>query len=244
MARAVGMDKRRHVAPPKEKLIISVIQQKGGAGKTTLAVHLAHMIADLRPQWRVMIADADPQGSALNWISRGLEKGDQAVTATPIARDGDGKGLRRELEALEADVVIIDLPPAIEAISLRAALYADIMLVPVGASPLDIEAAGAAVSVCQEAMSIDPRKTMILVPSRIRSGTASARELRPVLERWGTVSQASLSLRVAYSDAALSGEGIHSYAPASDAYREMAHLAREVFTHIESRQEENARQAL
>ena len=237
MKRAKGRSKRRNVKPPQHKVVISVIQQKGGVGKTTLSVHLAHMIADLRPKWKVVVADADPQRSALQWVERGVSHGYTQVSATPIAQDGEGKTLRRELQDLEADVVVIDLPPAIESISLRAALYADIMLVPVGASPLDIEAAQAAVNVCQEAMDLDPRKRMLLVPSRIRSGTASARELRPVLETWGQVSEATLSLRVAYSDAAVSGEGIQSYAPRSDAYQEVALLTRETLAMIESAEE-------
>ena len=61
MKRSKGLDKRRHTAPPANKIVISVIQQKGGVGKTTLSVHLAHLIADLRPKWRVMVADADPR---------------------------------------------------------------------------------------------------------------------------------------------------------------------------------------
>ncbi len=237
MKRAKGLSKRRHTKPPSHKVVISVIQQKGGVGKTTLSVHLAHMIADLRPKWNVIVADADPQQSARQWVERGISHGHTAVSAVAIAGDGEGKALRKELQELEADVVVIDLPPAIESISLRAALYADIMLVPVGASPLDIEAAQAAVNVCQEAMDLDPRKQMILVPSRVRQGTASARELRPVLESWGQVSEATLSLRVAYSDAAVSGEGIQSYAPRSDAYREISLLTREILTIIENREE-------
>ena len=234
MKRSKGLDKRRHTAPPSNKIVISVIQQKGGVGKTTLSVHLAHLIADLRPKWRVTIADADPQGSALQWVERGHGQGFDLVEAMAIAQDGEGKRLRRELEEIDADVVVIDLPPAIESISLRAALYADLMLVPVGASPLDIEAAQAAVNVCYEAMDLDPRKKLLLVPSRVRSGTTAARELRPVLEEWGQVSKATIALRVAYSDAAVGGEGIHTYAPQSDAYREMAYLTREVLEIIES----------
>ena len=238
MKRSKGLDKRRHTAPPANKIVISVIQQKGGVGKTTLSVHLAHLIADLRPKWKVMVADADPQGSALQWVERGHSQGFELVGAMAIAQDGEGKKLRRELEEIDADVVVIDLPPAIESISLRAALYADLMLVPVGASPLDIEAAQAAVNVCYEAMDLDPRKKLLLVPSRVRNGTASARELRPVLEEWGQVSKATIALRVAYSDAAVGGEGIHTYAPQSEAYREMAYLTREVLEIIESEKEQ------
>lgn len=239
MKRSKGMDKRRHVDPPKHKVVVSVIQQKGGVGKTTLSVHLAQMIADLRPKWQITVADADPQQSALKWVDRGRSHGFDQVDGVSIAQDGEGKKLRKELQNIDADVVVIDLPPAIESISLRAALYADIMLVPVGASLLDIEAAQAAVNVCHEAMDLDPRKRMLLVPSRIRNGTAAARELRPVLEEWGEVSKSTISLRVAYSDAAVSGEGIHTYAPQSDAYREVAYLTREILEMIEERKGES-----
>ena len=212
--------KRRHVAPPAKKLIISVIQQKGGAGKTTLAVHLAHMIADLRPGWRVAVADADPQRSASQWLARGAARGVEGVSGVVIAEDGEGKQLRAELTAIES-------------LSLRAALYADLMLVPVGASTLDLEAARAAVNVCQEAMELDPRKRMLLVPSRVRAGTSSARELRPALEQWGRVSDVSVSLRVAYSDAATSGEGINTFEPEGQGFIEFVRLASEVLGLLE-----------
>ena len=225
--------KRRHTAPPSKKVIISVIQQKGGAGKTTLAVHLAHMITELRPGWRVAVADADPQRSASQWIARGEARGIGGVRGVVIAEDGEGKSLRAELTAIEADVVLIDLPPAIESLSLRAALYADVMLVPVGASTLDLEAARAAVNVCQEAMELDPRKRMLLVPSRVRAGTSSARELRPALARWGQVSDVGISLRVAYSDAATSGEGINTFEPEGQGFIEFVRLASEVLEMIE-----------
>ena len=232
MAKKKSRAKNRRA--PDKKIIISVIQQKGGVGKTTLTVHLAHMLAALRPKWRVAVADADPQQSASQWISRGTSLGVSGVQGVQVATDGEGKLLRKELTSIDADIVVIDLPPAIESISLRAALYADIMLIPVGASTLDIEAAEAAVNVCMEAIELDARKKMILVPSRIRSATASAKELRPILEKWGTVSKTSLSLRVAFSDAATSGEGIHSFAPSSPADQEMFQLTQEVLKYIES----------
>ena len=225
--------KRKHVEPPKKKIVISVIQQKGGAGKTTLTVHLAHMIADLRPKWRVMVADADPQQSALQWLNRGLRRGVSSLQGVAVAQDGEGKTLRKELAEMEADVVLIDLPPAIESISLRAALYADVMLIPVGASTLDLEAARAAVNLCHEARELDPRKRMLMVPSRIRSATSSARELRPALEAWGDVSDVSISLRVALSDAAASGEGINTFEPQGSASIEFIRLASEVLELIE-----------
>jgi chromosome partitioning protein len=233
MNRVKGKAPRRLTAPPENKVVISIIQQKGGVGKTTLTVHLAHMIAALRPKWKVAVADADSQQSAMQWINRGRAQGISSVTGYCVAQDGEGKSLRKDLSKIDADIVLIDLPPAIESISLRAALYADIMLVPVGASTLDIEAAKAAVNVCHEAQELDPRKRLLLVPSRVRTQTASARDLRPVLEQWGEVSNATIALRVAYSDAATYGEGIDRFAPNTTAYREMAYLCNEVLGLIE-----------
>jgi len=210
------------------KQVISIIQQKGGVGKTTLAVHLAHELRAQTPGLRVAIADADPQQSACKWIARGQANGIDGITAVHVAADGDGKHLRREIEEIKADLVIIDLPPAIETVSLRAALYADVILVPVGASALDIEAGRAAIDVCQEALDLDSSKAYLIVPSKIRQSTAAGREIASVLKTWGPVARTSLGLRVALADAATAGQGINDYAPSSSAHREVAALAKEV----------------
>jgi chromosome partitioning protein len=213
-----------------QKKIISVIQQKGGVGKTTIAVHLAHEIKKQHPKLKVAIADADPQQSATRWIRRGQANDINSIEAFTVASDGEGKKLRHELAAIDAELILVDLPPAIESVSLRAALYADLMLVPVGASPLDLEAARGAIDVCEEALELDNSKKFLLVPSKVRTSTKAGKELRSVLSEWGPVSQATIGLRVHLSDAAISGEGIHTYAPQSPAHKEIQRLAREVFT--------------
>ncbi len=210
------------------KQIISVIQQKGGVGKTTLAVHLAHEFRLQNPGMRVVVADADPQQSAYKWVTRGNANGSNGVTAVLVAADGDGKTLRQELEAIQADLVILDLPPAIESVSLRAALYADVILVPVGASALDIEAGQAAISVCRDATTMDKTKTYLIVPSKIRQSTAAGRELSTVLSSWGPIAKTSIGLRVALADAATGGHGICDFAPNSPAHQEITALAAEV----------------
>jgi len=210
------------------KQVISIIQQKGGVGKTTLCVHLAYAIAKACPTLRIALADADPQQSATKWIQRGHANGHLALEVSTVAADGEGKYLKKELAAIDADIVLVDLPPAIESVSLRAALYAHLMLVPVGASALDIEAARAAIDVCEEAVELDPKKKFLLVPSKLRSSTAAGRELRAVLKQWGQVANASIGLRVAYSDAATTGEGMDTFAPKSEANSEVKTLCKEV----------------
>jgi chromosome partitioning protein len=206
--------------------VITVLQQKGGVGKTTIAVHLATQIKELFPDLKVALADADPQKSATVWLSSGTE--DCGVSVHQVASDIEGKRLMDELSSIDADLVIVDLPPAIAAISMRAALYSDLILVPVGASALDIEAARHAVDVCKEAIALDPTKQFLLIPNRVQMNTAAGRELRTVLGKWGPVSKATLCLRVAYADAVMLGVGINSFAPGSPAYQEIGLLAEEV----------------
>jgi chromosome partitioning protein len=208
--------------------IVSVLQQKGGVGKTTIAVHLAHELCRLHPEKAIVVADADPQGSATKWITRGSAAGRTEIRVMPVAVDGEGRGLKRELAALGADIVVLDLPPAVAAVSLRAALYSNLMLVPVGASALDLEAARAALDVCEEATEADSTKKYLLVPSRVQSSTAAGQELRRVLQQWGPVARASIGLRVAFSDAAAAGQGVTTYAPNSAAHQEIQALAAEV----------------
>lgn len=206
--------------------VVTVLQQKGGVGKTTIAVHLATQIKELFPTLKVALADADPQKSATVWLSSGTE--DCGVSVHQVASDIEGKRLMDELSSIDADLVIVDLPPAIAAISMRAALYSDLILVPVGASALDIEAARHAVDVCKEAIVLDPTKQFLLIPNRVQMNTAAGRELRTVLGKWGPVSKATLCLRVAYADAVMLGVGINSFAPGSPAYQEIGLLAEEV----------------
>jgi len=207
--------------------IISIIQQKGGVGKTSLAVHLAHEFKLQYPSKKIIIADADPQKSATNWVNRGLSKGLDHVTVHSVASDGEGKALKKELASIKADLVLIDLPPAIASVSLRAALYSHLMLIPVGASALDLEAARAAIDVCEEAISMNRNKKFLIVPTRVQSTTGAGRELRNVLKKWGPVSKHVMGLRIAYADAATAGEGISTFLPGSPAHLEMKKIVKE-----------------
>ncbi|MGC1953034.1 MAG: ParA family protein [Gammaproteobacteria bacterium] len=207
--------------------VISLIQQKGGVGKTTISVHLAHELKAMEPNKRVVVADADPQASATKWVQRGRANGYNGVDVVAVATDGTGKGLREELLRTKADIVVLDLPPSIEAVSLRGALYADLMLVPVGASALDLESADKALEVCEEAIQLDAKKSFLLVPSKVDRRTSAGRELRDALGKRGPIAGTSIHLRVDYADAATMGCGVGEYAPDSDAHKEMRMLATE-----------------
>ncbi len=113
--------------------VIAVVNQKGGTGKTTLAMNLA---AGLARRGRTLVVDADPQGSAGQWARMAPEE--RPFPASVFAIAGP---LERELKALRRDYehLVIDCPPTLEGGTIRAALgSADIVLIPVLPSPIDL----------------------------------------------------------------------------------------------------------
>jgi chromosome partitioning protein len=113
---------------------IAIVSQKGGAGKTTIAVHLA--VAAQRAGKTVAIIDLDPQATAASWADwRGEEN--PAVVAAPYSRLGV---TLEEAARAGVDLAIIDSPPSADAAAVAAAKAADLVLIPTRASAFDLHA--------------------------------------------------------------------------------------------------------
>lgn len=109
-------------------MIVALLNQKGGVGKTTLATHIAGELA-MRGQ-HVVLLDADPQGSSLDWTQRRSQQGlPRLFSAVGLARET----LHQEAPELarRADHVVIDGPPRIAALARSALLAAERVLIPV-----------------------------------------------------------------------------------------------------------------
>ena len=128
-------------------MIVALLNQKGGVGKTTLATHIAGELA-MRGQ-HVVLLDADPQGSSLDWTQRRSQQGlPRLFSAVGLARETHQEA--PEL-ARRADHVVIDGPPRIAALARSALLAAERVLIPVQPSPYDLWASAEMVALIREA---------------------------------------------------------------------------------------------
>lgn len=201
---------------------IAVLNQKGGAGKTTIATHLATAL--MRAGHDILLVDSDPQGSARDWAA---VREDQPVPVVGIDRPTIGRDLKN---LVRKDYVIIDGAPQAADLAASAIKAADFILIPVQPSPYDIWATAELVDLVKQRIEItDGKLQAAFIVSRAIKGTRIGTEVTEALHGYELpILESRITQRVIYPTTAASGTTVFDKEPKGAAALEMESLATEI----------------
>ena len=184
--------------------VTAVINQKGGAGKTTLAMNLA---AGLARRAQTVVIDLDPQGSSRQWASLGSAP--FPATVKQIAGKWDARSLHQNYRAYRH--MVLDCPPSIDShASLQALRACDVALIPVLPSPVDLWASLRLPQEIEEARKANSSLKAYLVLNQLEPRSALSAAMHEALAEFGVpVLKATIRRRAAYRGAALEGVSVY-----------------------------------
>jgi chromosome partitioning protein len=205
-------------------MIISILSQKGGSGKTTLALALAAAFA--RTGKAVLLVDADEQGSALTWAD--AREAEPLFTCVGMPKPT----LHKELPSLSKnyDLVLVDGAPRVSSVARSAIAASDAVLVPVQPSPMDVWAANEIVELINDAKPLNEKMESAFVINRKITNTAIGNDVAKALAGYGDIPvlKTAIHQRVSFPEAAASGLSIFEYEPKGKAASEITKLQKEI----------------
>ena len=215
--------------------IITIAQQKGGAGKTTMAAHLA-VAWSASGRRKVAIIDTDPQGSLTQWHAiREARMGEGATNLTFASISG--WRVRSEIDRLKQshDLIIIDSPPHTDAEARTAIRAADLVVIPLQPSPMDVWATSATITICKQ-----ERVPVKMVLNRVNpqaklTGAISGEMIGLTANRFGN--------RVIFAGALMQGYGVTEAQPNCLAAEEVRSLGQEIITYLNRKTSETRKSA-
>jgi chromosome partitioning protein len=181
-------------------MIISLLQEKGGSGKTTISINLAHAIK--RQGHRVLLVDSDPQGSARDWHTK--NEGD-VLDVIGLDRLTIDKDIKQFIN--QYDYIFIDGAPHLSTMITKSIILSDVVLIPVQPSPYDVWASSSIVSLIKQRQEITGRspQTAFVISRRIVN-TNIGREVEKVLVDYGLpIIPGGTCQRVSYAETAAKG---------------------------------------
>ena len=206
-------------------MIIGILNQKGGVGKTTLSINIASALAIQGD--RVLLVDADPQASSLAWSAVRTQEPLFPVVGMAKA------SLHKDLPELASnyDHVVIDGAPRVNEIARSAILACDKIIIPSQPSPVDVWATDEIVRLITEAQTYKPAIEAAFVVNRRIANTAIGRDVVAAFDEHPfPVLTAAISQRVAFAESFAAGLSVLEAAPGSAAAQEIEELIQEIVT--------------
>lgn len=185
--------------------IFSIANQKGGTGKTTLSMNFA---AGLSKRGRVLVIDADPQGSAGQWCSLSSDKRPFPVSVIAV-----GGNLAREVErfAKDYDFIVIDCPPTLETNVMSLAMQvSDVILIPVLPSPVDLWASIRLADAIEHAKIRNRKLKPYIVVNQLEPRSALSNAMKEALDEFDIPAlKVGVRRRAVYRTAAVEGASVY-----------------------------------
>ncbi len=204
--------------------VISLANQKGGCGKSTIIINLALTLALQKK--RVILFDTDPQKSSFDTLQI---REDQLLKVVTVYSN-----IYKMLEKYEPyyDFAFIDTPPHDTDNVTISIICSDLVLIPVQDSPLDIRSSKVIVDLIHQAKTINPDIMEFFLLSRIQPQTTLARELAEILKnKYKTNLLATqISNRVAYKYSLIYGKAVTEMFENDLAATEITDLSNEILT--------------